>query len=53
MQPLFSLTDSNFYYLSFFMNTGPDAQKYKQMKKNLKITVNTGQIMFSAEIYYY
>jgi len=23
---MFSLADSNFYYLSFFMNTGPDQQ---------------------------
>ena len=26
MQPMFSLADSNFHYLSFFMNTGPGNQ---------------------------
>jgi len=30
----------------------PDAQKIK-MKKILKLTVNTGHVIFSGEIYYY
>ena len=30
----------------------PDAQKYK-MNKIIQLTVKTGQVMFSGEIYYY
>ena len=33
------------------VKAAPDAQKNKNMKK--KITVNTGQVMSSGEIYYY
>jgi len=28
-------------------------KKYKMKKKLLKLTVNTGQVMFSEDIYYY
>jgi len=31
----------------------PDAQKIKNDKTILKLTVNTSQVMFSGEIYYY
>ena len=37
----------------FFQIEAADLQMLKQIKKNKKITVNTGQVMFSGEIYYY
>jgi len=34
-----------------FKNCPPDAQKVKNEK--IKLMVNTGQVMFSGDIYYY
>ena len=33
---MFSLADSNFYYLSFFMNTGPGVLQIAQLEKKLE-----------------
>jgi len=41
------------YYLLFLKQLTSRCAKNKKNKKILKLTVNTGQVMFSGEIYYY
>jgi len=42
-----------YYQIYWVIFKAADLQMLKKMKIILKLTVNTGQVMFSGEIYYY